>query len=175
MIFELITATPAELIKQQAVAEILSMNELAGQFGLSLTPAQAADLVETRYIALKEHGRIEFSKGITGKLIDEFCDSKYLSSSNYAESLNRLLEIFYYLKAESWEVHLRDGIISDDSIITGMKKAFETICQGSLELLADREGIKIAKSFIYDYEPDFDQDHNHEGGYLDDWADEWET
>ncbi|MCL2285858.1 MAG: DUF6323 family protein [Firmicutes bacterium] len=85
------------------------------------------------------------------------------------------MEIFYYLKAESREAHIQDGVISDDSIIAGMKKAFETICQGSLELLADREGIKIARSFIYDYEPDFEQDHNHEGGYLDDWADEWET
>jgi len=150
------------------------LNDLSRNFGLSLTLAQVEDLVETRTIALSNHGRIELGTGIMGKLIQEFCDSQYLNTSNYAESLNNLLEIFYYLKAESREVMMADGLISDDNIIADMKKAFETICQGSVELLAEREGIKIARSFTHDYEPDFDKDHNHEGSYFDDWENEWE-
>ena len=174
MVFSLTASTTLTLINQQAIAEILKMNDLSDNFGLSLTPSQAEDLVETRAIALKAHGRIELNTGVMGKLIEVFCDSQYLNADNYAQSLNELLEIFYHLKAESREILMTDGLISDDDIITDMKKAFETICQGSIELLANREGIKIARSFNHDYKPDFNEDHNHEGSYLDDWADEWE-
>ena len=175
MVFELTKmASSNSLIRQHAAAEILKMNELTAQFGLALTPAQAGDLVETRFVALRDRGRIEFGRGVTEKIITAFCDSRYLNKDNYAESLSDLLEIFYYLRAESYDMYKIEGLISDDGIIAGMKKAFETICQGSIELLAGREGLKIARSFIYDYEPDFDEDHNHEGGYLDDWAGNWE-
>ena len=174
MIFDLIKASSSTLIQQHAVSEILQMNELTRQFGVSLTPAQAKDLVETRQLALKDHGRVEFGKGVTGKLIDTFCNSQYIHSHNYAETLNQLLEIFYYLKSESYDTIMVDGAISDEGIIEGMKKAFDTICHGSIELLADREGLKIARSFIHDYEPDFNEDHNHVKGYFDDWKDEWE-
>ena len=175
MAFELIKIVSSNnLIRQYAVAEILRTNELSAPFGLVLTPAQAEDIVDTRLAALRDRGRIEFGRGITERLIESFYDSRYLNKDNYAESLNGLHEIFYYLRAESYDMYNMEGLISDDDIIAGMKKAFETICQGSIELLAGREGAKIVRSFISDYEPDFNEDHNHEGGYLDDWADEWE-
>jgi len=170
-----LTTTAAQLlINQQAITEILKLNDISNNFGLALTPSQAEDLVTTRSIALSNHGRIELGTGITGKIIEMFCDSQYLNASNYAESLNDLLEIFYHLKAESRELLMTDGLISDDNILADMKRAFETICQGSIELLAGREGIKIARSFTHDYEPDFNEDHNHEGSYSDDWRDELE-
>jgi len=172
MVFKLAVFSSQALISQQAqaISELLKMNDLSCRYGLLLTLAQAEDLVNTRSIALADCGRIEPGIGVMGKLIEVFCDSQYLNADNYAESLNELIEIFYYLKAEPREMHMPDGIISDDDIISGMKKAFETICQGSLELLAHREGVKIARSFFCDYEPDFDEDHNHERSYLDDWT-----
>jgi len=166
--------SPLAFINQHAAGEILKMNDLSSRFGLELTPAQAEDLVETRAATLISHGRIEFGRGVTEKLIEAFCDSQYLNTGNYAETLNELLRIFYDLKAESRDVLMVDGLISDDGIIAGIRKAFETICQGSIELLAGREGMKIARTFLYDYAPDFNEDHNHERSYLDDWADEWE-
>ena len=175
MVFQLSKLDPATLMRQQAISDVLKMNTFSAQFGLTLTPAQAEDLVETRFLSLKDHGRIELGKGIAEKLITEFCDSQYLNNDNYAEHLNELMEIFYHLKVESRELLGVDGLISDDDMIAEMKKAFETICQGSMELLAGREGMKIARAFTGEYAPDFDEDHNHEGGYLDDWADEWET
>jgi len=175
MTFDLAKMNPAALMKQAAISDVLKMNAFSANFGLVLTPSQAEDLVETRFLALKDHGRIELGKGIAEKLIEEFCDSQYLNTDNYAEHLNELMEIFYYLKAESREIHGADGLISDNEIIAEMKQAFETICQGSIELLAGREGMKIARAFSRAYKPDFDEDHNHEGGYEDDWADEWET
>jgi len=174
MVFSLTTSTTQAIINRQATTEILKLNDLSSNFGLSLTQAQAQDLVEARAITLTNHGRIELGTGIMGKLIEVFCDSKYLNTSNYAQTLNDLLEIFYHIKAESREILMADGLISDDNIIADMKKAYETICQGSIELLAQREGAKIARSITHDYEPDFNEDSNHEGGYLDDWAGEWE-
>ena len=174
MVFELAKLNPTALMQQQAVSDLLQMNGLSARFGLTLTQAQAEDLVETRFLALKDHGRIELGKGITEKLIEVFCDSQYLNEDNYATHLNELLELFYYVKGESREWLGMDGLISDNDIITEMKRAFETICQGSIELLAGREAMKIARAFAKEYVPDFNEDHNHEGGYLDDWADEWE-
>ena len=182
MNFGLIKMSPTALLKQHATAEILKMNDLSSHFGLTLTHAQAEEIVETNTVALRNHGRIQLGKGVAGKLIAAFCDSKYLNINNYAEYINELLEIFYCLKMEAQDTYKVEthgtykiyGIVTDDEIITGMRKAFETICQGSLELLAGREGLKIARSFITDYEPDFSEDHNHEGGYQDDWAGEWE-
>ena len=182
MAFELMTMASSVLIQQHAVSEILKMNDLTRRFGLELTHLQAIELVETRFMALKDTGRIEFGGGITERLIDAFCDSQYLNASNYMENLSELLEIFYYLKDETPRTYMTDGLISDEDIIAGMKKAFETICQGSIALLAEREGLKIVRAsfpdgspdFNKEYEPDFNEDHNHEGGYIDDRADDWE-
>lgn len=160
MVFELSKLNPATLMRRQAVSDVLKMNELSARFGLTLTQAQAEDLVETRFLALKDHGRIELGKGIAEKLIEVFCDSQYLNTDNYAEHLNELTEIFYYLKEESREQLRIDGQISDDEIINEMKTAFETICQGSIDLLAGREGMKIARAFAGEYMPDFNEDHN---------------
>jgi len=122
---------------------------------------------------LRERGLLEFGEGILVELIDVFCDSPYLNMDNYAESLNALTEIFYYIKNESqgWFVFkevdedekkvtrtLKNetrSMISDKDIIAEMKNAFDTVCEGSIELLAGREADEIAKSFLTDYKPEY--------------------
>ncbi|MCL2371791.1 MAG: DUF6323 family protein [Defluviitaleaceae bacterium] len=172
MAFKLIQMSPLALINQRAAAEILEMNRLSARFGLTLTPFQAEALVEARSHALTSHGRIEFGRGVMAQLIEVFCDSQHLNEDNYAETLGELLEIFYHIKAETRDAFMADGLISDGDIITGMHKAFETICQGSIELLAGREGLKIARSLTHDYQPNFSEDINHEGDNPDDEANE---
>ncbi len=137
------------LIEKQAVNEIMKCNDLTVKFGLILTEVQALELVETRSYALKQNGRIEFGGGVIDKLINEFCDSPYISINNYNETLHELLEIFYYYKNETLD------LMSDDDLIKYMKNAFDGICQGSIELLSARELYKLARNLRYGYEPDY--------------------
>lgn len=140
------------LVEKQAVNEVMKCNDLTVKFGLVLTEAQALALVETRSLALKENSRIEFGGGVIDKIINEFCDSPYLSMHNYEETLHELLETFYYYKNETLD------LMSDDDLVKYMKNAFNGICQGSLELLSGRELYKLARNLRYGYAPDYSDD-----------------
>jgi hypothetical protein len=137
-----------------AVSEILKCNEYTVRFGLVLSQFEAQELIETRNEALNRNGRIEFGGGIIDKIIKEFCDSPFLYQANYAETLNDLVETFYYFKNESQDR------LSDDELISLMKKYFDSNCGGSVELLQNRELEAIAKNIRYgisDYEDISDQ------------------
>lgn len=86
------------LVNRQSADKILKCNEFTAKYGLTLTEKQAMNLVETRFRSLKENGRIEFGTGIIDKIIKEFCDSPFLNKSNYEETLQELIQIFYYYK-----------------------------------------------------------------------------
>lgn len=135
----------AALIQKQAVNEVMKYNDLTAKYGLALTEKQALALVETRSFALKETGRIEFGGGVIDKLILEFCDSPYLAMYNYEEVLHELIETFYYYKNETLD------FMSDDELIHYMKKSFDSICQGSLDLLSFRELDRLARNLRYGY------------------------
>ena len=151
MSFELSLFSGA-LVEKQAANEVMKCNDLTVKFGLVLTEAQALALVETRSRALKENGRIEFGGGVIDKIINEFCDSPYLSMHNYEEILHELLEIFYYYKNETLD------LMSDDELVKYMKNSFDGICQGSLELLSGRELYKLARNLRYGYAPGYSDD-----------------
>lgn len=126
------------LVQKQAVNEIIKCNDLTARFGLELTEKQAKNLVETRSAALNENGRIEFGGGVIDKIIYEFCDSPFISMRNYEKTLHELIEVFYYYKNETLDM------MSDEELIKYMKKAFNGVCKGSLELLAGRELYNLA-------------------------------
>ncbi len=139
------------LMEKQAVNEVMKCNDLTVHFGLVLTETQALELVETRSLALKQNGRLEFGGGVIDKIIVEFCDSPYLIRENYEEVLHDLLEIFYYYKNETLD------LISDEDLVKYMKNAFDGNCQGSLELLSGRELYKLARNLRYGYAPDYSE------------------
>jgi len=150
-------------IQIQAVSEVIKCNGYTERFGLTLTSAQASELVETRAIALNENGRIEFGGGVIDKIINEFCDSPYISMHNYTQTIHELLEIFYYYKNETLD------LVSDDDLIKHMKTAFDGICQGSLDLLSGRELDCLARNLRSGYccgypEDDFSEDEEDEEG-----------
>ncbi len=151
MPFELMNLS-SSLIQKQAVEEIEKCNEFTSRFGLVLSRAEAAELVETRTHALKCNGRIEFGGGVLDRMIMEFCDSPYISMHNYAETLNELTELFYYYKNEALD------LISDDELIKFMKESFDGTCHGSLELLAGRELANMAHNLRYGFAPDYSED-----------------
>ena len=148
MIIDLITLT-SSLIQKQAADEIVKCNAHTVCYGLTITPAQAYELVETRSHALSKNGRIEFGGGIIDKIIKAFCDSPYISMHNYTQTIHELLEIFYYYKNETMD------IASDDELLKYMKSTFNGVCQGSLDLLSGRELDRIARNlrsgYPYDY------------------------
>lgn len=144
------------LIQKQAVNEVMKYNDLTVKYGLVLTEQQAIALVETRSLALKETGRIEFGGGVIDKIIYEFCDSPYLGMYNYEEVLHELIETFYYYKNETLD------LMSDDELIQYMKKSFDGICQGSLDLLSGRELDRLARDLRCGYSADDSEDTDEE-------------
>ena len=134
---------PPVVIHKMAVTEIIKINEITSRYGLTLSPAEALELVQTRAEALKNNGRIEFGGGIINKLIMKFCNSPFLSQFNYAATLNELIETFYYFKNETLDE------ISDDELLLLMKKYFDHSCQGSIELLQHRELETLARNMRY--------------------------
>jgi len=139
------------MVQKQAVSEILEINKITEQFGLTLTEHQALELVETRSYALKNTGRIEFGGGVLDKIIKSFCDSPYISHYNYQEVLHELVEIFYYYKNETLDQ------MSDDDLILTMKKHFNGKCEGSLDLLKCRELEKMARNLRNGYDPEYEE------------------
>ena len=150
--YELIQFAPAGLIRKQAVSEVIMCNDFTQRFGLALTPTQAMELVETRYLALNDNGRIEFGGGVIDKIIKAFCVSPYISMHNYTQTLHELIKVFYYYKNEAMD------LITDDDLIEFMKTAFDGICQGSLDLLSGRELYRMAKNLRSGLPFDFPED-----------------
>jgi hypothetical protein len=139
-------------MQRQAVNEIMTCNDLTAHFGLTLTGQQAVALVETRNVSLRENGRIEFGGGVIDKIINEFCDSPHLSMRNYAATLHELVEMFYTFKNETLD------LIGDDDLIAFMKKSFDGVCQGSLDLLAGRELTRMARNLRFGRKPEYSED-----------------
>ena len=148
MAFELIRIS-SSLIQEQAVAEIEKCNDLTSRYGLVLSHNEAIELVETRSLSLKNNGRIEFGGGVINIIINEFCDSPYITKLNYAGTIHELVEIFYNYKNETLD------LMSDDDLIKFMSSSFDGTCQGSLELLSDRELAHMASNLRHGYAPNY--------------------
>lgn len=117
------------IITKQAILEIQQINERTLEYGLKLSEKDIKVILETRSEALVSNGRVEFGGGIITKNISSFCDSPYIMQNNYVETIDDLIETFYYYKNETMEE------ISDDELIEFMKEYFDNRCQGDLELL----------------------------------------
>ena len=126
------------LLENNLLSEILKCNEATKEYGLKLNEKDIKEIIKTRNIALEKSGRIEFNGQIINKIIENFCDSPYISQYNYSETINELVEIFYNYKNETLDY------ISDDELIEIMKEFFDNYCQGSLELLEGKVLYKIA-------------------------------
>lgn len=135
----LLSLFSVEALSEQASAdEILQLNQKTEQYGLSLTPAQARELVQARSEQLTASGRVEVGSATIGKLIEAFYDSSFISQQDYMTVMHEMIEIFYYAKNETL------NLISDDELIEFMKDSFENRCMGSLDFLKGRELEKLA-------------------------------
>ena len=161
MAFELINFQSSQ-IKTMAVEEILECNNTSSKFGLVLSREDVGELVEVRTESLKANGRVEFGGGVIETLIYEFCDSPYINKQNYTETLNELIEIFYYYKNETFDM------VPDDILIQYMKKAFNGSCCGSLKLLSERELYKLTRKMCMNEDED-EEEESEESSKEDDY------
>ena len=120
----------ASLAQKQNAEALLALNEKTAQYGLTLTEAQAASLAETQSAELKKAGRIELGGGMAEKLVLAFCDSPYVNTANYEQTLHELFECFYAFKNETSDV------LSDKTLLIFMRNAFDHVCGGSVEQLS---------------------------------------
>lgn len=119
-----------EQLQQTGLAEaVLQTNVYTEKYGLVLSQEDTELVLAERQKSLREQRRVEFGQGVLPKIIQEFCDSAYISQSNYVETLVRLQDIFYLYKNE-----MQDEI-SDDELLHFMREQFETVCFGDLDYL----------------------------------------
>lgn len=120
--------SPIDFQKLQTVNELNDCNNITLKYGLQLSAEQITGIVEKRFEALKETGRIEFGEGILKSIIFEFCDSPYISQKNYEEIIFELLDSFYYFKNDTLD------LVSDDELIKFMRLQFD-LCEGDIDYL----------------------------------------
>ncbi len=88
------------LLERAQIQKVMESNQYTEQYGLTLSAQDAEVLAQERKSTLMEQKRVEFGESILPRIIYEFCDSAFISQSNYVESLVRLQEIFFLYKNE---------------------------------------------------------------------------
>lgn len=117
------------LLERAQIQKVMESNQYTEQYGLTLSAQDAEVLTQERKSTLMEQKRVEFGESILPRIIYEFCDSAFISQSNYVESLVRLQEIFFLYKNEMLDE------ISDEELLNFMKEQFETVCFGDFDYL----------------------------------------
>ena len=119
--------------------ELLALNEVSREYGLTLTAEEAKELSETRRIALEENERVEAGAGAVPEILKRFCASRYVNAENYTYILNEITYLFYYIKTET------DDRIGDRALIDELFERFELYCRGSIDVLEGREAERIIR------------------------------
>lgn len=109
--------------------KVSELNELTLKYGLKLTDKEINNLIDYKNNILKEIGRVEILDNTLENLIYEFCDSNYIDSENYYQTLYDLTNIFYTYQNEFCHK------LTDEQIIKYLKVNFENNCASSIELL----------------------------------------
>ena len=117
------------LLERTQIQKVMESNQYTQQYGLTLSEQDAQVLAQERKSTLKEQRRVEFGESILPGIIYEFCDSAFISQSNYVESLIRLQEIFFQYKNEMLDE------ISDEELLEFMREQFENVCFGDFDYL----------------------------------------
>lgn len=126
---------------ESGIRQIMAVNKETEKYGLTLTRADAVEIISNRERILKATGRIELSYEVIKKFIELFSSSSYISQDEYASVINELLEVFYYLKNES------NDDIPDDILIERLKDVFENKCGGCIELISGKELMYIIRNY----------------------------
>ena len=116
-----------------AVHELTDSPQVWESLGMTISAEQAAMLAQHQRTALRDAGRVDFGDGVLKKLVAAFCDSPYIQTNDWADTLAQLTELFYTLKNET-----RDQL-GDDALIAAMAARFNGGAGGSLGALGTTE------------------------------------
>lgn len=115
--------------QSEELGTVMAVNEKSSRYGLTLTREEVGELVGYRNQTLRKYQRVEFGQSVLERLMEVFCDSQYLDTANYLESLERLTDIFYEFK------NLSGDRLTDEELLNFMREQFETVCFGDLDYL----------------------------------------
>lgn len=118
-----------QLNRQMLLKQIRNANQHTEKFGLCLSEQDTEILIYERNNTLKIERRLEFNQSVIPQIIYTFCDSAYITQSDYVDTLVRLQEIFFLYKNEMHDE------ISDEELLNFMKEQFDGICYGDLDYL----------------------------------------
>ena len=119
--------------------EILNLNERSQEYGLILTPDDVDNIVKSRNHTLNSYGRIDLNMDVTKEIMEILYKSQFTDKDDYVEMINDLVEIFYFLKNETFDE------ISDKEIIEIIGEFYEET-RGRLDNIQDK-----AEKFSIDY------------------------
>ncbi len=119
-----------QLILARNSEALLSLNAMTENYGLRLSPAEAAALTAEEQRLLTGHGRIALSS-ILPAIVDAFCDSPYLLKEDYPDTLALLADTFYALKNEA------DNRWEDEELLAMMRDCYDHAAQGDLDFMAE--------------------------------------
>lgn len=117
--------------------ELISLNEKTAEHGITLSEKDCAEIAEFRAESLRESERIEIGVGAVQRIIEEFCDSGYVSQRSFKDTVEGLLECFYTIKSETADR------VSDDEALRFLKYLFETEAGGDVSRLYTCEAFDL--------------------------------
>lgn len=118
-------------ITKKEIDLIEKSNVNINRFGLSITREEAKEIIISKNETLKKYKRIEFSYGLTEKIIYIFSDSEYIDRNNYIDTIKDLVDIFYNFKNKT------EDKLTDDELLNFMREQFDDVCYGDLGYLRD--------------------------------------
>lgn len=138
---------PAEVEQK----DLLQMNDETAQYGLQLSPAEAAELTKTHRTALVKTNRIEIGHETVQKIIHALSRSQYLPQTHYADVLNEAVYAFYELKNES------EDKMTDDELIENLADGFEEY-EGDMDAYLQSCGLDgLLRKIRYGLQPEEDE------------------
>lgn len=127
---------------QKNINNLVNMNEITKDKGLVLSQKEIMMLTENKNNTLKDIGRVEIGKSIIDDIIYTFYDSNYIDSSNYFDTINELINVFYM-----YQDKFSDNLV-DEEIIEYLRNNFDEM-GGSLELLSSVSFDKLNTRMLY--------------------------
>ena len=121
------------------MAAISEANDETDQYGLILSASEIKDICNVYKNALSENRIVEFGAGGVTKIQKAFAASDFVDKSNFAEIVEVMTEMFYFIKREV-EVE-----VGDDSLINAMLNAFDNHSHGSADIFCSREAKTLIR------------------------------
>jgi hypothetical protein len=150
-----------QLLFKSHVSKIIKINNFSYEFGLILSEKNVIEIINERNRVLKVYERIDFDSSIIEKILNSFYCSPYILQENYVQTINELIELFYYIKNDV------NDEIGDDELISIMEDLFNSACHGDLNYLKDLMVIYANNIRYFIYNINIEDEFEDEEDFID--------